>query len=62
MTVSRRKVREPSNCSVHEAGCVSWSSVCDGEVDSNSSESEGKKAKAKASFFLVHYVGCHKKV
>lgn len=52
MVVYQQKVRKSSSCSVHEAGCLSWSSVGSMPVKGWTWQQERKQAK-RASFPLA---------
>lgn len=67
MFVYHRKVQESSGCSVHEAGCLRWSSV---EVSSNTNEEIDwlvrvggwKQAKRENFFFRFLPIGCYQQM
>ena len=68
MAVYQQKVQESSSCSVHEAGCLSWSSVfvkgCSNaseEMDS-AAKAKASRPRASASSCRVLCIGCHQKV
>lgn len=63
MVVYQQKVRESSSCSVHAAGCLSWSSVGSNAPEGMNRAARTTTSRQREQASLSHglYIGCQQR-